>query len=63
MESYDHFLNQSLSSTLLEGKEEFLNLKTRLMKELKKSLFNSIRKNIKKNYSNYIKLVLNILKK
>jgi vacuolar-type H+-ATPase subunit E/Vma4 len=63
MENYDQFLNQSLSSTLSEGKEVFLILKSRLMKELKTNLFNSIGMNIKNKYSNYVKFILNIIKK
>ncbi|NVM34870.1 MAG: hypothetical protein HWN81_04695 [Candidatus Lokiarchaeota archaeon] len=54
IESYEQFLNQSLSSTLLKGKEKFLDLKNRLIKELKNTLFNLIRDKIKKNYSGYI---------
>ena len=46
IENYDQFLNQFLSSTLLEGKEKFLNLKNRLIKTLKIRLFNHIKNNI-----------------
>ena len=63
IESYYQFLNQSLSSTLLEGKGKFLNLKNRLMKELKVNLFNSIKININDNYSQYIKFILTLIKK
>ena len=62
IENYDQFLNQSLSSTLLEGKENFLNLKNRLIKELKISLFNRIEVNIKNNYLKYIDFLLGIIK-
>lgn len=57
-ESYEQFLNQSFSSTLLKGKIFFLNLKNRLIKELKISLFNLIRDKIEKNYSGYITYLL-----
>jgi len=40
-----------------------LKLKNKLIKELKTSLFNSIKVNIENNYSNYIKFLLNIIKK
>ena len=60
IENYDQFLNQFLSSTLLEGKEKFLNLKNRLIKTLKIRLFNHIKNNINSNYLNYIEFLLNI---
>ncbi|MHA1914717.1 MAG: hypothetical protein ACW986_01145 [Promethearchaeota archaeon] len=59
IESYEHFLNQSLSSTLLKGKEKFLSLKNNLILELKEVLFNLIKENIKKNYGAYISYLLN----
>ena len=40
-----------------------MKLKNKLIKELKTSLFNSIKVNIENNYSNYIKFLLNIIKK
>ena len=58
IESYDQFLNESLSSTLLKGKERFLRVKNKLIKELKISLLNLIRDKIKKNYSGYIAYLL-----
>ena len=58
IESFEQFLNQSLSSTLLKGNEKSLDLKNRLIKELKNSLFNLIRDKIKKNYSGYITYLL-----
>jgi len=45
----------------LEGKEKFLNLKNRLIKELKENLFNQVKETISNNYSNYIKFLLNII--
>ena len=63
IENYDQFLNQFLSSTLLEGKEKFLNLKNTLIKTLKIRLFNHIKNNIDNNYLNYIEFLLNIVKK
>ena len=62
IENYDQFLNQFLSSTLLEGKEKFLNLKNSLIKTLKIRLFNRIKNNINNNYLNYIEFLLNIVK-
>jgi len=58
IESYNQFLNQSLSSTLLRGKERVLNIKNRLINELKISLFNLIRDRIDKKYSSYITFLL-----
>ncbi|MFW9998691.1 MAG: V-type ATP synthase subunit E [Candidatus Hodarchaeota archaeon] len=58
IETYEQFLNQSLSSTLLEGKNKFLGLKNNLIQELKKSLFILIENKIKKNYSGYIDYLL-----
>lgn len=40
-----------------------MKLKNALIKELKTSLFNSIKVNIRNNYSNYIKFLLKIIKK
>ncbi len=63
MENYDQFLNQSLSSTLLGGKQKFLDLKTRLMKELKTTLLNSIKINIENKYPKYIKFLIKNIEK
>jgi len=63
IDNYYQFLNQYLSSTLLEGKEKFLELKNSLLKRLKLSLFNRIKKNINDNYSNYIEFLLRMVKK
>ncbi|MFX0021544.1 MAG: V-type ATP synthase subunit E [Candidatus Hermodarchaeota archaeon] len=63
IENYYQFLNQSLSSTLLEGKDKFLNLKNKLIKELKVSLFNNIKVNISNNYKEYIQFVLSLIRK
>ena len=62
-ENYDHFLNQSLSSTLLKGKENFLGLKNQLIKELLRSLFGLIKDKIEKNYSKYIEYLLKTIRK
>ncbi len=59
IESYEQFLNQSLSSTLLKGKEKFLNLKNKLIIDLKKALFSLIEEKIEKNYLAYIDFLLN----
>jgi vacuolar-type H+-ATPase subunit E/Vma4 len=56
--TFENFLNQSLSSTLLKGKEQFLGVKNNMIKELKLSLFNVIKKKISNNYSDYIKYIL-----
>jgi vacuolar-type H+-ATPase subunit E/Vma4 len=54
IENYNQFLNQSLSSTLLQGKEKFLNLKNTLIKSLKINLLNHIKNKIASNYTNYL---------
>ena len=61
-ENYDHFLNQSLSSTLLSGKGKISALKNQLVRELKRSLFELIEDKIEKNYSNYIEFLLETIK-
>lgn len=61
IDNYDHFLNQSLSSTLLNSKGKFLKLKNSLISELKTTLFNLIRKKIENNYSKYISYLLNLI--
>ncbi|MFW9901369.1 MAG: V-type ATP synthase subunit E [Candidatus Thorarchaeota archaeon] len=58
IETFGQFLNQSLSSTLLKGKEKVLGLKNNLIQELKKSLFSLIENKINKNYSGYINYLL-----
>jgi len=63
IETYEQFLNQSLSSTLLKGKEKFLGVKNNLIKELKVSLFIVIKNKIKKNYSGYINYLLKSIEK
>ena len=58
IETFEQFLNQSLSSTLLKGKDKVLRLKNNLIQELKKSLFILIENKINKNYSGYINYLL-----
>ena len=60
-ENYKHFLNQSLSTTLLKGKEKFLDLKNNLITNLTTSLFNLIKEKREENYSAYIKYLLNLI--
>jgi len=62
IESYEQFLNQGLSSTLLGGKGKLLDVKNRLIKELKLNLFNLIKDKIKKNYTGYIDYLLKNIK-
>jgi len=61
-DSYSQFLNQSLSSTLLNGKGKFLTIKNNLIKKLKASLFKLIREKIDKNYASYIDYILDSIK-
>jgi len=62
-ENYDQFLNQSLSTTLLKGKEKFLYLKNNLISTLKTTLINLINVELEKKYSAYIKYLLNSITK
>jgi vacuolar-type H+-ATPase subunit E/Vma4 len=52
-----------LSSTLLGGKEKFLNLKNNLIKTLKTSLLNQIKNRIHDNYLKYLNFLFNIIKR
>jgi vacuolar-type H+-ATPase subunit E/Vma4 len=61
-DNYDNFLHQKLSSTLLNSKEKLLDLKNRLIRDLKKSLFELIRTRIEENYPSYIEFLLKNIK-
>ena len=61
--TFEHFLNQSLSTTLLQGKEKVMGVKNNLIKELKLNLFNLIKTKIKNNYADYIKYLLKSIEK
>ncbi len=63
IEEYNQYLNNSLSTTLLKIKERFLNLKNRLVKELTNDLYQLIKDKINTNYDNYIKFLLELIKK
>ena len=60
--NYSNYLNQSLSYTLLKGKETVLNLKNKLINELKTILNSLISEKINKHYANYINYLINSLK-
>ena len=62
-ENYVQFLNQSLSTTLLKGKEKFLYSKNHLISTLKTTLINLIKIELDKNYSSYIEYLLNSITK
>jgi len=61
-DSYNQFLNQSLSSTLINGKEKFLKIKNNLINQLKISLFKLIKEKISNNYASYIDYILDSIK-
>ncbi|MHA1661478.1 MAG: hypothetical protein ACTSUT_20465 [Promethearchaeota archaeon] len=63
IENYNQFLNNQLTITLLKSKEELINLKNQLLKDLKIYLYNSIKEKIDKNYLNYINFLLDLIKK
>ena len=60
--NYTNYLNQSLSSTLLKGKEIVLIIKNRLINNLKITLNSLISEKINKNYANYIKYLIDSIK-
>ena len=63
IENYNQYLNNALSSTFIELKENILNLKNRLVDELRTSVCTIIKEKIHNNYSNYINFLLDIIKK
>lgn len=60
--NYTNYLNQSLSSTLLKGKEIVLIIKNKLINNLKITLNSLISEKINKNYANYIKYLIDSIK-
>ena len=62
LSDFNKLLNHSLSSTLLFSRTSFLNLKNRLINELKASVFSVLLKNIKDKYSQYIEFILRKIK-
>ncbi|MFX0057800.1 MAG: V-type ATP synthase subunit E family protein [Candidatus Heimdallarchaeota archaeon] len=63
IETYDQFLNNTLSETLSKVKDEILQLKRNLIEQLYSALETSIRNKISKNYSKYTKYLISIFKK
>lgn len=61
IDTYNQFLNNSLSSTLLKVKDNFLKFKNSLLKELKIHLINNIEESIRKFYQNYKNFLINKL--
>ena len=62
VKNYTNYLNQSLSSTLLKGKEIVLIIKNRLINNLKTTLNSLINEKINNNYANYIKYLIDSIK-
>ena len=62
VEAYNQYLNNSLSSTLLELKEKELDLKNNLIRELENSIYELMNEKIKTKYEDYVKYVLDYLK-
>jgi len=60
--NYTNYLNQSLSSTLLKGKEIALIIKNKLINNLKTTLNSLINEKINNNYANYIKYLIDSIK-
>lgn len=60
--NYTNYLNQSLSSTLLKGKEIVLIIKNKLINNLKTTLNSLINEKINNNYANYIKYLIDSIK-
>jgi len=57
-EAYNNFLNKSLASNLIQAKQSILNLKNKVLEDLKSEFLNHLRENISKNYSNYLKFLI-----
>ena len=60
---YINYLNQSLSSTLLKGKELALSIKNRLIRDLITMINSLISERINKNYAGYINYLIESIKK
>ena len=58
---YNHFLSNSLSSTILQSKEMLLQIKNDLLLDFKKDLMVKIKLMIENNYSNYVTFLINKL--
>lgn len=62
VEAYDQYLNNSLSSTLLELKEKELDLKNNLIQELENSINELMKEKIQTKYEDYVKYLLDYFK-
>ncbi|MFX0186970.1 MAG: V-type ATP synthase subunit E [Candidatus Hodarchaeota archaeon] len=62
IKTYNQYLNNILSETLLKSKEKILDLKNRILEDLKNSINHFIKEKINKNYTNYINFLLNIFR-
>jgi vacuolar-type H+-ATPase subunit E/Vma4 len=62
IENFEQFLNQSLSTTILKGKEKFLDLKNNLISTLKTKLIKQIKIKLDEKYESYIEYLLDSLK-
>jgi hypothetical protein len=62
IETYVQLLNNALASTLLETKQEVLEIKNTLLNELRLDLLKRIESNINNNYENYVIYLINELK-
>jgi len=61
-ETYNQYLNNSLSSTLLKSKEKVLNFKNNLLNTLKKDFLSFVKKKIQANYSEYLNYLIKQMK-
>ena len=62
IEAYNQYLNNSLSSTLLELKEKELDLKNNLIRELENSIYELMKEKIQNKYEDYVKYLLDYFK-
>lgn len=62
VEAYNQYLNNSLSSTLLELKEKELDLKNNLIQELENSINELMKEKIQTKYEDYVKYLLDYFK-
>lgn len=58
IDTYNQFLNKSLSTNLIQAKELVLELKNKFLKDLNQEMVNEIESNISNNYSKYLDFLI-----
>jgi len=62
IETYNNFLNKSLTSNLIQAKEAILNLKNKLLDDLKQNILKKLEEIITRNYDNYLDYLIKSIK-